>query len=334
MTTSGCTVHGPKRPASTEAAEATTDLPSPKRPCVEESTNALIYQWTLDRIDPAHPLFGTPYIGQVVRAGLTCQEMFHKRKREHITGSCRQPKELGLHWAIRVFGEGAFTVRMVETTRLPRKQAMEWANAREIALIAEHGGVMRDCEPSAQMHQTLNLTSGGQGNVHQVSGGQGNASNVWEGLQASSRKKLMKVWPKFKAYYEAHEDLRVPFRDPDLGMIVNRIRSRNDFLWHEDFKAWLDEHGFVYDARRAHLEEEVWPKFKAYYEAHGNLRVPRSDPDLGRIVGGIRSQNHFLWHADFKAWLYERGFKMHARDATTNAERWAAVNGPPPVPGG
>jgi hypothetical protein len=236
------------------------DPSPPKRPCVEQSTNALIYEWTLDLIDPEHPLFGTPYFGQVVRTGLTCQEMFEARKREHIGDARRQPKELGLHCAIRVFGEGAFTVRMVETTRLPRKQAMEWANEREIALIAEHGGVMRDCEPSKPMRQTFNLTSGGQGDPHRV----------WKGLEAYSRKKLNKVWPKFKAFYEAHE----------------------------------------------------------------HLRVPRSNPDLGRIVNHIRTRNDYLWHADFKAWLYERGFKMHARDATKNAERWAAVNGAPPVPRG
>jgi hypothetical protein len=373
---------------STFFARAADPSP-PKRPCVEQSTNALIYEWTLNLIDPEHPLFGTPYIGQVVRTGLTCQKMFDLRKREHINDARREPKDLGLHWAIRVFGEGAFTVRMVETTRLPRVQAMEWANEREIALIAEHGGVMRDCEPSKPMRQTFNLTPGGQGDPHRV----------WKGLEAYSRKKLNKVWPKLKAYHEEHGHLRVPQSDPDLGRIVNGIRSQNGFLshadfkawlderdfdyghtrrahleedvWpklrvyheehghlrvpqsdpvlgtivnnirgskcflsHEDFKVWLDEHGFVYDPRRAHLEEEVWPKFKAFYEAHEHLRVPRSNPDLGTIVHHIRTRNDYLSHADFKAWLYERGFKMHARDATKNAERWAAVNGAPPVPRG
>ena len=242
------------------APAADTDPSSPKQPCDEQSTNALIYEWRLDRTAPDHPLFGTRYIGQVVREGLTCQEMFEARKGEHISEAQRQHQELGLHCAIRVFGAGAFTVRMVETTRQPRVQAMAWANEREIALIAEHGGVMRDCEPSAPMHQTFNLTSGGQGN----------ARKVWEALQAVSRKRLGKVWPKFKAFYEQH----------------------------------------------------------------GHPNAPRSDPDLGSIVDHIRARKDFLWHADFREWLYEHGFKMHAKDATKNAERWAAVNGAPLVPGG
>ena len=85
------------------------------------------------------------------------------------------------------------------------------------------------------------------------------------------------------------------------------------------------EHGFVYDARTTHLEEDVWPKFKAYYEKNKDLHVPQRDPDLGIVVNTIRSQKAFLWHADFKAWLHEHGFKMHTTDVTKNAERWAAV---------
>ena len=331
MTPSGCTVHGPKRPASaeaTEATEATTDLSSPKRPCVEQSVNALIYEWVLDRIDPEHPLFGTPYFGQTMRQGLTYQEMFDKRKREHIRDSQRDPKDLacplGLHGAIRAFGEDAFTVRMIETKHLPRTQAIKWANEREIALIDENGGVMRNCEPSKPMHQTFNLTSGGQGDPRKV----------WEGLQARSRKKLEKVWPKFEAYYEAHGHPNAPQSDPDLGKLVNDIRTRKDFLWHADFKAWLDEHNFVYDEHRAHLEQDVWPKFKAFYDKHEHVNAPQSDPDLGVIVNGIRARKKFLWHEDFRAWLYDHGFKMHATNATKNAERWAAVNVAPPVPGG
>ena len=78
----------------------------------------------------------------------------------------------------------------------------------------------------------------------------------------------------------------------------------------------------------------MWPNFEAYYEAHRHLRVHRSDPELGRIVNHIRSRNDYLWHADFKAWLRDHGFKMHTKDATKNAKRWAAVNGAPLVPGG
>lgn len=373
MTSSGCAIHDiPTHPAA---------IAPSKRLCTEASTNALIYEWTLDGVDPEHPLFGTPYFGQVVRRGFTHEEMFEVRKQEHVSDARRDPKETGLHWAIRVFGVNSFTVRIVETTRLPRVQAMEWANEREAALIDENGGVMRDCEPRKPIRQTFNLTSGGQGDPHKN----------WEGVQATSRKKLMRVWPKFKAYYEEHKNLRVPLSHPELGSIVRHIRLRHDFLAHEDFKKWLDERNFVYDAyrdhlekdvwpkfeayyqehthlrvplrypelgmivksirsqnsflqyddfkkwlnernfvydaRRAHLEEDVWPKFKAYYEEHKHLRVPRSYPKLGKLVNRIRSSKDFLQYDDFRSWLWDHGFKMHARDAVKNAAKWAEVNG-------
>ena len=214
-------------------------VPPAKRQCVrEEEVDALIYEWILDRVDPEHTLFNTSYFGQVVRTGYTWQEMLHKRTQDHISAARREPKELGLHWAIRVFGADAFTVRMVETTRLPRVEAMKWANEREMALIDENGGIMRDCDPSAPMHQTFNLTSGGQGN---------NPHKVWEGIRAISRKKLMNVWPKLEAYYQKHQHLRAPHRDPDVGNIVHHIRVIKCFLWHADFKAWLDDRHFVYE---------------------------------------------------------------------------------------
>ena len=39
----------------------------------------------------------------------------------------------------------------------------------------------------------------------------------------------------------------------------------------------------------------------------------------------IRFKKSFLWHSDFRAWLYDHGFKMHATNATKNAERWAKL---------
>lgn len=300
----------------------TIEAPAPKRQRAEEDveedmTNALIYVWTLDRIDPEHPLYGTCYFGQVMRKGLTHDQAFQKRVGEHISNATRETKDLGLHWAITNFGEEAFSRKTLEKERLPRTQAMDWADERERALIREHGGVMQNCEPDTRIRQTFNLTPGGQ---------QGDARKRWDGMQAASRKKLMEVRPKLKAYYEEHGHLHVPRSDPDLGMIVNRIRSQKDFLWHADFKDWLDAHGFVNDARAWHLEEEVWPKFKTYYEKNGHLRVPQSDPDLGRTVGHIRCRKDFLWHTDFKAWLRELAFKMHVHNKRKNAERWAEVS--------
>ena len=303
---------GPIEAPPPKRQRAEEDVEGDAEEDAEEETNALIYVWTLDRIDPDHPLFDTCYFGQVVRKGLTHDKAFHKRVGQHISDATREPKDLGLHWAITNFGEEAFSRKILMKERLPRYQAMDWANEWERALIREHGGVMRDCEPNTRIRQTFNLTPGGQGDPRKR----------WDGMQVASRKKLMKVWPKFKAYYEEHRHLRVPFSDPDLGMLVSTIRSQKCFLWHADFKAWLDAHGFVYDARAWHLEEEVWPRLKAYYEEHRHLRVPYSDPDLGITVQDIRSKKNFLWHADFREWLDAHGFVYDAHAWHLEEEVW------------
>jgi hypothetical protein len=183
-------------------------------------------------------------------------------------------------------------------------------DVEEKRLIDQHGGVL--CNMEKKIKQTLNLRRGRQGNPRAM----------WDSLVARSRRRLLTIWPKLRRFYETHGHLRVPKSDPDLGSLVNGIRNRKNFLQHVDFKAWLDEHDFVYDERRTHLEVDVWPKFKRYYQKHGHLNVPRNDADLGKTVSHIRSENYFLQHADFKAWLDERGFVYDARRAHLELDIW------------
>ena len=165
MTSSGCTIHDSKHSTTTDGPIDSS--PPSKRQCTDQSTNAVIYEWCLDRIDPDHPLFQISYFGQIVRAGLTTQQAFNKRTKEHKNKAARDPKDVGLHWAIQAFGADAFTVRVLETKCMPPVEARAWANAREIALMADDG-VMRDCEPDTPIRQTFNLQHGGQGNPKAV----------------------------------------------------------------------------------------------------------------------------------------------------------------------
>ena len=126
-----------------------------------------------------------------------------------------------------------------------------------------------------------------------------------------------------EAYVKYLKELNRP--RANSGQIVHGIRTQKHFLWHEDFKAWLDEHDFVYNERQAHLEQDVWPKFKAFYEENQHLRVPINHPELGSTVNQIRNQKHFLWHEDFRTWLYGHGFEMHIKDERKNRERWEEV---------
>ena len=216
--------------------------------------NAVIYEWCLDRIDPDHPLFGTSYFGQVVRAGLTTQKAFEERTTEHKNEAARDPKDVGLHWAIQAFGFNAFTVRVLETKCLPPVEARAWANAREIALIAEHGGVMRDREPDTPIRQTFNLTRGGQGDP----------KAVWDAIEARSGVKWRKAQFYLQKYYDEKKHLRVPqsYVTPDgfaLGVVVSHIRSLHIYVkGHPERLAWLKERGFKMHARDPVKDAERW----------------------------------------------------------------------------
>ena len=67
---------------------------------------------------------------------------------------------MGLIHCLDVHGPEAFDDQVVEWKRGPRSEVQAWANEREIALIAELGGPLRD--PLARCKQTLNLTKGGK----------------------------------------------------------------------------------------------------------------------------------------------------------------------------
>ena len=295
--------------------------------------NAVIYQWCLDHIDPDHPLFQTSYFGQTVRAGLTTQEAFNARTAAHKSEAARDPKDVGIHWAIQAFGFDAFTVRVLETKCLPPVEARAWANAREIALIAEHGGVMRDREPDTPIRQTFNLQQGGQGDP----------KAVWDAIEARSGVKWRKAQFYLQEYYDGpgeKKHLRVPesYKAPDgfaLGKVVHSIRSQHHYVkGHPERLAWLQERGWVANERDAKWED-VQSYLQEYYDGPGekkHLRVPQSykAPDdgfaLGVVVDSIRQRHVYVkGHPERLAWLKERGFKMHARDPVKDAERWKAL---------
>jgi hypothetical protein len=289
--------------------------PMHKRPRAAPLVHAAIYMWRLDRVDPEHPLFGTPYIGQVVRHGVDAKTAVETRRRQHLKHAARKRKVIGLQWAILEFGEAAFTVSIVETIRLPRQEAMEWANAREIALIDQYGGMMRDREPSAPIRQTFNLTRGGQGN----------AAAVWESLEARTKARWQHVQKKLQDYFDTYGNLRVPnyyvcADGTPLGLVVRSMRDGEYITGYDDRVKWLKERAWVareFDARW----DDVQPHIQKYFDTHNHLRVPRFyvAPDgfpLGQLVSNIRASEQYIkGHPERLQWLRERAWVDNEFDA-------------------
>ena len=121
---------------------------------------AVVYIRWLKWIDPSEPLYGCPYIGQAVRAHSTAELVAKERWMEENRDATARRKRVGLYHAIKAHGPEAFADNIVEWKQGPRSEVQAWADEREVALIAEHGGPLRD--PSMRCTQTLNLDHGGK----------------------------------------------------------------------------------------------------------------------------------------------------------------------------
>ena len=280
-----------------------------------------VYKWTFDNpehIHVDHPLFGIKYFGQVARKKGTAIEQCDARWYEERVEANKKDKEVGLMYMIRTFGYEAATRRIIETFKGPILEARNWANARESALIAEHGGPLRDVD--RRLRQTLNLTDGGQGD----------AVKKWYAIEAISQKRWNKYKKLLQAFYDREGDINVPTAHVEdgvaLGSIVSSMRVQGCFLTgHPEREEWVRAHGWVDNAR-----DERWERVKqllqAFYDREGHLNVPQAHVEdgekLGQIVRSMRgTRADFLGgHPEREAWVRERGWVDNAND-----ERWERV---------
>ena len=196
---------------------------------------AVVYESHLEHADPEEPLWRVPYFGLAVRPS-TAEAIFKARQAEHVNDSAREEKDVGYHAVIDMFGANSMESRIVSSKSGRRSEMQAWANAEEIRLIAEHGGVLRDMD--ARLQQTLNLTKGGQGDP----------AAVWAGIEARRNRALTKFKASMEAYVEEHKSALVPIKCVDddgfrLGAQLNNFRQGR--MWkgmsnEADIKAWAE----------------------------------------------------------------------------------------------
>jgi hypothetical protein len=288
----------------------------------EPVRTAVLYEAHLEHADESEPLWRVPYFGQVVRAG-TAEALFAKRKREHETVAAREDKDLGLHAVIDRFGPEAIAWRIVSSATGPRTAMQELANAEEIRLINEHGGVLRDMD--AKRKQTLNLTKGGQGD----------ARAVWDAIDARRKRAYTKFRAAMEAYVEEHESALVSRTHVDddgykLGVQLNGFRQGKNWRgasWEDEARAWSealprwhwdarksDEYRERYAQRVQERSKRAYTKFKAameaYVEAHESALVSNAyvDADGYRLGGQLNSFRRGRmwkgtpWEDEARAW--------------------------------
>lgn len=231
----------------------------------------VVYEWVLDKIEPNVPLHGTSYVGQVVRAGLSAEKMLKERTQEHIRSARGRTRDLGLHAAIEMFGVAAFSINLLATRFDETIAVKSWANEREIDEIEKRGGVLQDMEPDEPIHQTFNLTLGGQGD----------AVAVFAGINA----RRTKLWKMFKlaleSYVEEHHTAAVEQRvvlpcGYRLGFQVTKVRTDGRYtIGHPNEskrREWLESlPGWTWHGRKsAKWVEGASERMKAQREAQGH----------------------------------------------------------------
>ena len=220
-----------------EVAEAEEDEPL---------LTTVLYEAHLEHADESEPLWRVPYFGQAVRLG-TAETIFATRKREHESKAAREDKDLGFHAVIDRFGPEAMEWRIVSSESGPRAAMHALANAEEIRLIDENGGVLRDMD--AKLTQTLNL----------VKGGQGDPRAWWAGIDTRRRRALTKFKTAMEAHVKEYNSALVPqdYVDADgypLGMELSDFRQ--GCMWkgmsdEQKSKAWAEAlPKFAWNARK------------------------------------------------------------------------------------
>ena len=266
----------------------------------EPVLTAVLYEAHLEDADESEPLWRVPYFGQAVRLG-TAEAIFAARKRRHERDAARGDKDIGFHAVIDRFGDDAIAWRIVSFKSGRRSEMQAYANAEEIRLIDENGGMLRDMD--AKLEQTLNLTKGGQGD----------ARVVWATIDARRRRALTKFKVAMEKYVEEHRSSLVPsaYVDEDKYPLGLRLCSfRKGALrkgmpeeaaidsWAEALPKWLwnargtDE--LFEQFQRGNIERSrgAFAKFKsameAYVEKHGSALVPQDFIAADRYPLGLR----------------------------------------------
>jgi hypothetical protein len=268
---------------------------------------AVIYIRWLKWIDPSAPLYGCPYVGQAVRAGNTANEVAAARWADENRQAVREDKRVGLPHELRVHGATAFDSQVVEWKQGPRSAVQKWADEREIALIAERGGPLRD--PSMRCKQTLNLTKGGKGHV------------CFEAIDASRTVAWLKFQDEMEEYIECYETSLVPvsYANPvsgyKLGATLSHVRVNGTLLkGHPDETKrveWLESlPGWAWNVR----ETDEWLE-----AASERAKAMWANADEETRAEWRRKQLEARRTPDHKAAASERGKKQfeskEARDA-------------------
>lgn len=284
-------------PLQGNAFEVLMNPPKKKTKPPEPIVWGVVYRRTLVHLPDNEPLKGTPYVGQAVRGGYgSAIEIAKARWYDENKLSMLVEKQIGLTAALSIFGIDAFHNEILESKYGPRDEVQAWADKREIELIAEHGGTLRDMEPTRWIHQTFNIQAGGKG------------KDWWRKTEA----KLLTYWKRFcveiVAFVDEHKTAYVTtsYVSPtgySLGNAVSRIRTGAMLKGRPDEferRNWLESlRGWTWDATKSEELRNMKQSLGNKQFASAESRAAASE-SMKKTWSGLTSDERQSWSANIR----------------------------------
>lgn len=263
---------------------------------------AIIYEARLINIDEDDPLYDVPYIGQSLptcKKFTTPKDVLNNRKKQHISLSNREDKELGFMAAIKKYGKDAFYWKVLEYTYLPYVEAQKWANERETYYIEINGGILKDMDN--RFYQTLNLTKGGQGNPR----------CIYECIESRSNKQWHKFITHLEEYKKKYGNINVPCiyiceDNYPLGQNIISVRRGNMINYNNSRKEELLNKfpDWIWDMK-ADKYRIFYNELSKYKDEKGHCNVPQDyitldGYKLGSILNKVRQGQYIKYNPSRK----------------------------------
>ena len=233
---------------------------------------AIIYQAKLSNVDDNHVMKDIVYIGQSLPTFITNEpdKILQSRKQQHINKANTSSKVVGFMPMLKlhIFDWIILETEFDDNNKAGFIRLQEWANEREKFYIKLNGGILQDM--NKRLLQTLNLTSGGQGDP----------KCIYESRMAVSNQHWNEFIAHLTEYNVKHKNININYLyicddGYKLGQNIVSVRGGNMIGMAERSEILNNFEGWKWN-----IIEDKWEIFYdemvKYKQEKGDCDVPQS----------------------------------------------------------
>lgn len=290
---------------------------------------AIIYQAKLSNISDDNVLKDKVYIGQSIPQLIINEpeKILQRRRKQHFDASIRSNKKIGFMPLLKLHGNKAFDWIILEkkvgdVSKDSFIILQEWANEREKYYIKLNGGVLKDI--NKKLIQTLNLTSGGQGDpkcIYECRIARSNycwhqfITHLTNYKEKNGHINIINTYICDDGYKLGNQIVSVR-----CGTMLEFFKERREIL--NNFEGWT-----------WNIIDNKWQKFYdeivKYKKQYGNCDVPQcyeteDQFKLGLKCSNIRQGQFITGYPERENLLTELGFKWCPLDELKN-KTWDSI---------